>query len=102
MRVCKIWDADYPWAIRVEKVVDTLGAAGHSVDLVRIAVILDMAESYLAMLDDRLELPVVVSDTQPAARIIRETGCGEDLVRCVDSRVLVEAVEAVARHVTSN
>ena len=31
MRVCKIWDADYPWDIRVEKVVDALGAAGHSV-----------------------------------------------------------------------
>jgi glycosyltransferase involved in cell wall biosynthesis len=34
MRVCKIWDADYPWDIRVEKVVDSLQAAGHSVDLV--------------------------------------------------------------------
>jgi glycosyltransferase involved in cell wall biosynthesis len=34
MRICKIWDADYPWDIRVEKVADSLGAAGHTVDLV--------------------------------------------------------------------
>lgn len=34
MRICKIWDADYPWDIRVEKVVLSLIQAGHSVDLV--------------------------------------------------------------------
>jgi glycosyltransferase involved in cell wall biosynthesis len=34
MRICKIWDADYPWDIRVEKVADSLAAAGHSVHLV--------------------------------------------------------------------
>lgn len=34
MNICKIWDADYPWDIRVEKVVDSLVAAGHKVDLV--------------------------------------------------------------------
>jgi glycosyltransferase involved in cell wall biosynthesis len=34
MKVCKIWDADYPWDIRVEKVVLSLIEAGHSVDLV--------------------------------------------------------------------
>jgi glycosyltransferase involved in cell wall biosynthesis len=34
MRICKIWDADYPWDIRVEKVVSALALAGHSVDLV--------------------------------------------------------------------
>jgi glycosyltransferase involved in cell wall biosynthesis len=34
MRVCKIWDADYPWDVRVEKVVDSLTAGGHAVDLV--------------------------------------------------------------------
>jgi glycosyltransferase involved in cell wall biosynthesis len=34
MRICKIWDADYPWDIRVEKVANSLGAAGHSVHLV--------------------------------------------------------------------
>ena len=34
MRICKIWDADYPWDIRVEKVVFALALAGHSVDLV--------------------------------------------------------------------
>ena len=34
MTICKIWDADYPWDIRVEKVVDSLRAAGHSVHLV--------------------------------------------------------------------
>jgi glycosyltransferase involved in cell wall biosynthesis len=34
MRICKIWDADYPWDIRVEKVVLSLVKAGHSVDLV--------------------------------------------------------------------
>jgi glycosyltransferase involved in cell wall biosynthesis len=34
MRICKIWDADYPWDIRVEKIVCSLVAAGHTVDLV--------------------------------------------------------------------
>ena len=32
--ICKIWDADYPWDIRVNKVVLTLEQAGHRVDLV--------------------------------------------------------------------
>ncbi len=34
MKICKIWDADYPWDIRVEKVCDSLTQAGHSVHLV--------------------------------------------------------------------
>lgn len=34
MRVCKIWDADYPWDIRVDKVASSLTESGHSVDLV--------------------------------------------------------------------
>jgi len=34
MRICKIWDADYPWDIRVEKVILALVEAGHAVDLV--------------------------------------------------------------------
>jgi len=34
MNICKIWDADYPWDIRVEKVASSLAAAGHSVHLV--------------------------------------------------------------------
>lgn len=34
MKICKIWDADYPWDIRVEKVANSLAAAGHTVDLV--------------------------------------------------------------------
>ncbi len=34
MRILKIWDADYPWDIRVEKVVKTIVQAGHEVHLV--------------------------------------------------------------------
>jgi glycosyltransferase involved in cell wall biosynthesis len=34
MKICKIWDADYPWDIRVEKVTTALSAAGHAVHLV--------------------------------------------------------------------
>jgi glycosyltransferase involved in cell wall biosynthesis len=34
MRICKIWDADYPWDIRVEKVARSLTEAGHEVHLV--------------------------------------------------------------------
>src|SRR5947208_16013784 len=34
MRICKIWDADYPWDIRVEKVATSLSEAGHDVHLV--------------------------------------------------------------------
>jgi glycosyltransferase involved in cell wall biosynthesis len=34
MRILKVWDADYPWDIRVEKVVKTIVQAGHEVHLV--------------------------------------------------------------------
>jgi glycosyltransferase involved in cell wall biosynthesis len=34
MKICKIWDADYPWDIRVKKILLTLEQAGHTVDLV--------------------------------------------------------------------
>jgi glycosyltransferase involved in cell wall biosynthesis len=34
MRICEIWDADYPWDIRVEKVSASLVEAGHTVALV--------------------------------------------------------------------
>lgn len=34
MRILKIWDADYPWDVRVEKVMRSLGEAGHEVHLV--------------------------------------------------------------------
>jgi len=34
MRICKIWDADYPWDIRVEKISNSLAMAGHEVHLV--------------------------------------------------------------------
>jgi len=34
MRICKIWDADYPWDIRVEKIVTSLADEGHAVCLV--------------------------------------------------------------------
>ena len=33
MRVCKIWDGDYPWDVRVEKVARSLTEAGHEVHL---------------------------------------------------------------------
>ncbi len=34
MRIVKVWDSDYPWDIRVEKVIKTLSKNGHSVSLV--------------------------------------------------------------------
>lgn len=34
MRICKVWDADYPWDVRVEKVARSLTEAGHEVHLV--------------------------------------------------------------------
>ncbi len=34
MRICKIWDADYPWDVRVEKVTTAMVGAGWQVDLV--------------------------------------------------------------------
>ena len=34
LTICKVWDADYPWDIRVEKVSASLVAAGHTVHLV--------------------------------------------------------------------
>lgn len=34
MRIIKIWDSDYPWDIRVEKIIKTLSKKGHLVSLV--------------------------------------------------------------------
>jgi glycosyltransferase involved in cell wall biosynthesis len=34
MRICKIWDAEYPWDVRAEKLCRTLTEAGHEVHLV--------------------------------------------------------------------
>jgi glycosyltransferase involved in cell wall biosynthesis len=34
VRVCKIWDGDYPWDVRVEKVARAFTDAGHQVALV--------------------------------------------------------------------
>src|ERR1700749_2904625 len=34
MRVCKIWDGDYPWDVRVGKVARSPTEAGHEVHLV--------------------------------------------------------------------
>ena len=34
MRICKIWDSEYPWDVRVEKVARSLTDAGHEVHLV--------------------------------------------------------------------
>lgn len=34
MRICKVWDAEYPWDVRVEKVTRELTEAGHEVHLV--------------------------------------------------------------------
>lgn len=33
MNICKVWDAEYPWDIRVEKVCTALTNAGHTVHL---------------------------------------------------------------------
>src|SRR5690606_13666302 len=34
MRICKVWDAEYPWDVRVEKIARSLSEAGHTVHLV--------------------------------------------------------------------
>jgi len=34
MRILKIWDADYPWDVRVEKILNTLASEGHDVSVV--------------------------------------------------------------------
>jgi hypothetical protein len=34
MKVAMIWDADYPWDVRIEKVACTLMEAGHTVHLI--------------------------------------------------------------------
>lgn len=34
MKICKVWDADYPWDVRAGKVCRSLTAAGHEVHLV--------------------------------------------------------------------
>ncbi len=34
MNICKVWDAEYPWDVRVEKVSRALTEGGHSVHLV--------------------------------------------------------------------
>ena len=34
LTVCKVWDAEYPWDVRVEKIARALTGAGHAVHLV--------------------------------------------------------------------
>jgi len=34
MKICKIWDSDYPWDVRVEKICKTLISAKHEVHLI--------------------------------------------------------------------
>lgn len=34
MRVCKVWDSDYPWDVRVEKIWNSFIESGHDVHLV--------------------------------------------------------------------
>lgn len=34
MRICLVWDSDYPWDIRAQKVARSLTEAGHHVDMV--------------------------------------------------------------------
>lgn len=34
MRICHVWDAEYPWDVRAEKVSRSLTAAGHEVHMV--------------------------------------------------------------------
>lgn len=34
MRICKVWDSDYPWDVRAAKVSRSLTAAGHEVHMV--------------------------------------------------------------------
>ena len=34
LRIVMVWDGDYPWDVRVEKVCTTLIASGHEVHLV--------------------------------------------------------------------
>lgn len=34
MQICYVWDAEYPWDVRVEKVTHSLTAAGHDVHIV--------------------------------------------------------------------
>ena len=33
MRICYVWDDDYPWDVRVEKIATALTSAGHVVHL---------------------------------------------------------------------
>src|SRR3989442_12725885 len=34
LKVCKVWDSEYPWDVRVEKIARALTDAGHDVHLV--------------------------------------------------------------------
>jgi glycosyltransferase involved in cell wall biosynthesis len=34
MRICKIWDSEYPWDVRAEKIARSLTEAGHEVHMV--------------------------------------------------------------------
>lgn len=34
MNICHVWDSDYPWDVRVEKVSTALTGAGHTVEIV--------------------------------------------------------------------
>ena len=69
MRICKIWDADYPLDVRVAE-ADVGLVPHHATDSWNTTIPYKLF-GYMAA-----GLAVITSDAAPAARIVRETGAG--------------------------
>ncbi|HEX7120381.1 MAG TPA: glycosyltransferase family 4 protein [Longimicrobiales bacterium] len=113
MIVCKIWDAEYPWDVRVEKVARTLTDAGHEVHVVarnrdRRAVEEQLPECRvhrLAPLAPRLGGAANAASMFPAffnprwARLVLRTArrTGAELILCRDLPLAPTAIWAARR-----
>lgn len=108
MRVLKVYDGDYPWDVRVEKVTQTLLAAGHSVRLLcrnrrrlpRRERLRDGLEVYrLPGVDDTLSFPFFLNPVWAACLIAQVRRFRPDLllVRDLPLALLALAVGRVGR-----
>lgn len=95
MHVCKVWDSEYPWDVRVEKICRSLARGGHEVHLVcrnrrrepvrevRDGVSIHRLRPWPRRLDGVASFPAFCNPVWIAAisRVVREQSCDLILVR---------------------
>lgn len=95
MRICKVWDDEYPWDVRVEKICRSLVSAGHQVHLVcrnrrreaiheiRDGISIHRLRPLCRPLDAPLTFPAFFNPVwlSAIARVVRQQDCNLILVR---------------------